>query len=209
MKIQNILIIGIVMSLLIIFTGCPMMECIATHEIKQTIIILPQNDTIHVGDTLRFSTSFETTYEEEGKNVDISDREVDINCYLYNYSNNNPFFTGTQATGVENFEFILNKGIVQNLDILYNEGVSYREFYYELINSKFEVEFEIIVKDTGNYIMNLYSAPNEKYATKYCEENFELNYSFEISDEHKLNDYLLRDTTGIEKNSFYAFVVVE
>lgn len=209
MKTQNIIGIGIIMSLLIIFTGCPL-ECVTEQPIKQTVEILPKIDTIHIGDTLLFNSKFNAYYEVSGDNIDISDREIDIFCYLNKYNNDNPFYSDIYiTTGINNFEFNLKKGIIKNADVLQDELGEKKQFYYELLDGKFEVEFEIVAKDTGNYMLKLFSSPNIKYGAKHCEENFSVGYSFKIPEKHKLNDYLIRDTTGIDKSSFYAFVVVE
>ena len=211
MKIKNLLSIGIIIFLFIILTGCPM-ECVAPHEIRQDITILPQNDTIHIGDTLKFSTSFETSYTDGSETVDISDREVNITCDIFIYDNENPFFD--DFTGLENFEFIVKKGTIKNSDIILCGGeVPCREFFYELNSGKFEAELEIVAKDTGNYILKLYSTENNVNAGgRDCEQNFEVTYNFDITDEHKLNNILIENSGYKEdtyRNSFYAFVVVE
>jgi len=210
MRIKYFLSIGIIMPLLIILTGCPM-ECVAPYTIKQKITILPQNDTIHVGDTLKFSTSFDAFYTAYDKNVDISDKEINLKCYISSFNNSDysPFYTDTDilSNGIENFDFSLKKGIIKNSDIIYDdEAGSNREFYYELNNDKFELELEIIAKEPGNYILDLFSNEYLEYPAKYCEKNFDFSYYFEITDKHLLNDFY----KGIHsKNTFYAFVVVE
>ncbi len=203
MKLRYLLSLGIIFSLLSILTGC---ECVSWHPIKQNVFVSPQKDTIHIGDTLRFASSIETSYTEAEKNVDISDREIDIFCHLNKYQNDNIFYHGG---GIDNFKFNLKKGTIRDTATLHGEGGEKKQFYYELSDGKFEFEIEIIPEDTGSYILELSSTPNIKNGSMHCEQNFGVVYFFEISDEHKLNDYLLLDTTGTNKNSFYAFVVEE
>ena len=209
MKLKYLISLGIIISLLVILTGCPM-ECVAPHTIDVKVNISPQNDTIHIGDTIKLPLSFETFYTAYGKNIDISDSVINLKCYIqsFNNSDNNPFYTDTDIiyTGVENFDFILKKGISNNPDVISDSNGSFREFYYEIKDDKFEMEIEIVAKASGNYMLRLISNDHMIYSAKHCEKNFAFNYNFELSDKHKLNDFY----NGMNhKNSFYAFVVAE
>ena len=168
----------------------------------QNITILPQNDTIHIGDTLRFTTLFESTFKELDETIDISEEEIHFYCYI-----NRHFFNTN--TGIENFEFILQKGIIKNSEILYDGEGANREFFYELTNGKFEAELEIVAKETGYYILKLFSKYNYYFSQNGCGVVLGIRYYFEIDDIHTHNDYFLENSETLDRNSFYAFVVVE
>lgn len=208
MKIKKLIVSTIVMvSLLPFFTGCPIGPCRFEHGIENKVTILPQKDTLQIGDTIKIYTSMPIFYEYNQKNIDNSDEEIDIRFWIDSYKNDTNFYEN--RTQLDNLEFIVEKGITKDTTIFQDIDGKYREFFYKQNDDKFEIEMEIVVKQTGNYLMQIYSAPNYEQENE-CEENFSVYYFINLEPEHLLNEHLINNTTlKNSKNSFYAFVVVE
>ncbi len=184
-------------------------ECIAPHSINVQATIYPQTDTIHVGDTLKLSASFAPEYSEGKEHVNIAEKEINFNVFIKKiiHSSNSSSFTDENIinAGIENFDFIVRKGTYKITENIESEDGIYREFFYKL-NDKFEVEIDLVVRDTGYYFITLASDAHFDYPSKHCERNFEFIYNFEITDKHLLNNSY---QGTLDQNSFYAFAVSE
>lgn len=191
---------------MILFSGCIFFPE-KTDTIYCTTEVYPQSDTIYVGDTIHLKNVIDNYYTlENGKTYDISNADIIYACIVKPYESNNSVINfdeyKSQLTAFNVIpEQINGRGEVFNYG-LNNECTG---GHYESIADKMYANLGLIAQDTGLFIIKSFSFPVDKNSKQGVKHRFIIEYNFQLSDEHTLNNKIEPDSL---KDKFY-FVYVK
>lgn len=149
-----------------LFASCKKSECFGNaYQLKETWSITPQRDSINIGDTLIFSSSF-------------SNRPYDYN------TQSNVDFSGNALVGtpfgvrfvkgyndlkpaIDSFGFFLIAGRYKDNDI---SPKHIKDIFWTESNNVYEIKFGIIAKKRGDYSFSVSDAIGRLTEAKECED---------------------------------------
>lgn len=140
-------------------------ECIGNaYQLRETWNILPQRDSINIGDTLVFSSSF-------------SNRPFDYN------TNSNVDFSGNALIGtpfsvrvvkglgdlrhaIDSFSFFLLEGRYKDNDL---QPTQIKDIFWTESNNNYKIKIGIIVRKKGDYLITIPNAIGKLNKANECE----------------------------------------
>lgn len=179
---KNTLAKLILLSILVINSGCPKPCIEANLSFSVNSQINPDNDSIHVGDTIYLESSFPTQLIEQstGQLMDYSN-STGIGSTLAVSSL--PIGDTIAKDAVFDFDYISVNGIIYNdRSIPRPDGV--QQLTYEETNRTYVLKVGLIPKKVGNYILALGDGlSNGRKKSRNCEKA-SFNITLSNTDQH-------------------------
>jgi len=168
--------------------------------------INPQLDTIHVGDTLHLENVIDNFYTVNNKTFDISDKDIVYGCIVKPYTSEFSItdFDSLQSN-ISAFDLVPDKIIGQGEIFNFQEKNQCLGGYYLNEADKMYANVYLVAKDTGVFILKSYTEPVKTHKIGFAKQDFVIDYTFDISDKHLLNEKLISDKELL--NKYYLVVV--
>lgn len=150
-------------------------ECIGNaFKIKQNWNMLPQKDSIVVGDTLFFASSFSNNPYNYNSNSNVNIPENTLLGSSFGIRKIEGFNSLKDA--IDSFNFILTKGRIIDNTI---SPKKIKDFYFLPYTGNFEINFKIIAKSKGDYLFTVPDGLGRFTLNNECENSMiiELNNS--------------------------------
>lgn len=194
----------VVMSLL---SSCFEVPLENYQTINCVTTVSPQKDTIHLGDTIHIVNVIDNFYKVNNKTYDISDKDIVYGCIVKDY---------TDEFSIKNFDSLQSDIIAFDLlpDKITGSGNEVFNFqekneclggHYLNEADKMYANVYLVAKDTGVFILKSFSKPVKPHQIGRAKQDFIIDYTFDISGEHKLNSKLISDKDLL--NKYYLIVV--
>lgn len=193
------LIAGITLLIVIIvLSGCPKPCIEANYSFAVNSQIIPDSDSIKLGDTIFLYSSFPTTLKDQSTGQVINyNNSTGLGSTLGLVELVDGTYPGIDA--VNDFDYISIFGMVYN-DKSIPSPNKFQQLKYEQINGNYELKIGIIPKKSGTYYLGLGDGlSNGRSKNKSCEKasfnttfkktNQHLNYFSEWSSNATLSAY--------------------
>jgi len=193
----------VVMSLL---TSCFEVPLENYQTINCVSTVSPQKDTIHVGDTIHLGNVIDNFYKANNKTFDISDIDIVYACIVKPYTSEYSIkdFDSLQST-TSAFDLLPEKILGQGEVYNFQQKDECLGGHYLNEVDKMYANVYLVAKDTGIFILKSFSKPVKPHQIGSAKQDFIIDYTFDISNEHLLNAKLISDKDLL--NKYYLVVV--
>jgi hypothetical protein len=167
---------------IIVISGCPKPCIESNYSFAVHSQIIPDSDSIKVGDTIFLSSSFPTilTDQSTGQVIDYNN-SIDLGSTLGLVELVKGIYPGIDA--VNDFDYISISGMAYNDKSIASPN-KFQQLKYEQINGNYELKIGVIPKKNGTYYLGLGDGlSNGRNKNKSCEKA-SFNITFKNTNQH-------------------------